>query len=143
MEIEQYLAQSRRILRHLGQHVWRRLKASGARVSEPIGGFYLFPDFSPLRERLAARNIHDSATLCERLLDEAGVATLPGADFGRPPEELTLRLAYVDFDGSRALVAAQQTPIDQELDKGFLELYCPNVAHATDAMIKWLEEPAT
>ncbi|MCB1918553.1 MAG: aminotransferase class I/II-fold pyridoxal phosphate-dependent enzyme [Candidatus Competibacteraceae bacterium] len=142
MEIEQYLAQSRRILRHLGGHVWRRLKASGARVSEPVGAFYLFPDFSPVRERLAARNIHDSAALSERLLEEAGVATLPGADFGRPPEELTLRLAYVDFDGSRALVAAQQTPIDQELDKSFLELYCPNVVQAMDAMVKWLEEPS-
>ncbi|HRH80046.1 MAG TPA: aminotransferase class I/II-fold pyridoxal phosphate-dependent enzyme [Thiobacillaceae bacterium] len=138
MEMEQYLAQSRRVLRHLGRHVWRRLKTAGATVSGPVGGFYLFPDFTPLRERLAARGIRDSAALADVLLQETGVAGLPGVQFGRPPEELTLRLAYVDFDGARALMAAQQVPLGKELDKAFLELYCPNVIRAVDAMAKWL-----
>lgn len=138
-EIESYLAHSRRVLRHLGRHVWRSLRDAGAAVSEPVGGFYLFPDFSPLRDRLERHGINGSAALCERLLEETGVATLPGADFGRPPAELTLRLAYVDFDGARALSAAQQVPIDQELDRDFLELYCPNVMQASAAMTAWLK----
>lgn len=139
-EMESYLAQSRRVLRHLGRHVWRGLRDAGASVSEPVGGFYLFPDFSPLRERLARHGIANSMQLCERMLDETGVATLPGADFGRPPTELTLRLAYVDFDGARALSAAQQIPLDQELDRTFLELYCPNVTQAAAAMTGWLKK---
>jgi aspartate aminotransferase len=139
-EMESYLAQSRRVLRHLGRHVWRSLRDAGAAVSEPVGGFYLFPDFSPLRDRLARHGITGSKTLCERLLDETGVATLPGEDFGRPAKELTLRLAYVDFDGARALSAAQQLPFDEELDKAFLELYCPNVTQATAAMVGWLKK---
>ncbi|MDP1524289.1 MAG: aminotransferase class I/II-fold pyridoxal phosphate-dependent enzyme [Rhodocyclaceae bacterium] len=139
-EMESYLAHSRRVLRHLGRHVWRGLRDAGAAVSEPVGGFYLFPDFSPLRERLARHGITNSTQLCERMLDETGVATLPGADFGRPPAELTLRLAYVDFDGARALSAAQQIPLDQELDRTFLELYCPNVTQATAAMSHWLKK---
>jgi aspartate aminotransferase len=138
MEIQQYLGQARRILRHLGKHVWRELRKAGASVSEPVGGFYLFPDFGPLREKLSVRGIRDSPGLCERLLDETGVATLPGVEFGRPSDELTLRLAYVDFDGGRALVAAQQTPLEKELDRDFLELYCPNVVHAMDAVRRWL-----
>lgn len=139
-EMESYLAQSRRVLRHLGRHVWRTLRDAGASVSEPVGGFYLFPDFSAMRERLARHGIVDSPTLCTRLLDETGVATLPGADFGRPPAELTLRLAYVDFDGARALSAAQQIPIAEELDRTFLELYCPNVMQATAAMAGWMKK---
>lgn len=139
-EIESYLVQSRRVLRHLGRHVCRALQGAGARVSEPVGGFYLFPDFSPLRERLERHRITSSAALCERLLEDTGVATLPGADFGRPPEELTLRLAYVDFDGARCLMAAQQIPLDQELERSFLELYCPNVIQATDAWVHWLKK---
>jgi aspartate aminotransferase len=142
MEIEQYLNQSRRILRHLGRHIWKQLKGVGAIVSEPVGGFYLFPDFGPLRAALAARGINDSAMLCERLLEETGVATLPGVEFGRPREELTLRLAYVDFDGARTLVAAQQIPQEKELDQAFLELYCPNVVHAITAMCRWIKTPA-
>lgn len=141
MEMEQYLSQSRRILRHLGRYVWKRLKSVGAIVAEPVGGFYLFPDFGPLRETLAARGISDSAMLSERLLEETGVATLPGVEFGRPREELTLRLAYVDFDGARTLVAAQQMPHDKELDRDFLELYCPNVVNAINAMCLWLKVP--
>ena len=139
MEMEQYLAQSRRVLRALGRHVWRRLQACGAVVSEPVGGFYLFPDFSPLRESLAAKGIKDSAALSTALLEETGVASLPGSDFGRPPEELTLRLAYVDFDGARALVAAQQVPPGKELDQAFLALYCPNVVNALAAMENWFK----
>lgn len=111
----------------------------GAIVSEPVGGFYLFPDFGPLREALAARGISDSVTLCERLLEETGVATLPGVEFGRPREELTLRLAYVDFDGARTLVAAQQIPHDRELDRAFLEHYCPNVINAISTMCRWVK----
>jgi aspartate aminotransferase len=137
-EMEQYLNQSRRVLRHLGRAIWKRLVAAGAAVREPVGGFYLFPDFGPLREKLAARGIATSAHLCERLLEETGVATLPGEDFGRPPHELTLRLAYVDFDGARTLMAAQQIPPDQELDAAFLELYCPNVIHGIEALARWV-----
>jgi aspartate aminotransferase len=137
-EIEHYLTQARRILRHLGRLVWHGLKEAGAVVPEPIGGFYLFPDFSPLREKLARQKITDSATLCERLLNETGVAALPGTDFGRPSEELSLRLAYVDFDGARAMSAAQQIPHEQELDRAFLDLYCPNVVQGTLAMTHWL-----
>lgn len=139
-EMKNYLAHSRRILRHLGRHVWRALRNAGAEVSEPVGGFYLFPDFSPLRKRLTRHGITSSVILCERLLDETGVATLPGADFGRPPVELTLRLAYVDFDGARTLSAAQQIPLDQELDRTFLELYCPNVTQAATVMSQWLKK---
>lgn len=137
MEIEHYLAQSRRILRHLGRHIWRSLRRCGAQVSEPVGGFYLFPDFSALREMLAGRGIRDSASLCSRLLDDTGVATLPGVEFGRPAAELTLRLAYVDFDGARALVAAEQIPPSKELDKAYLELYCPNMVHAIEQVTDW------
>ena len=138
IEIENYLSQSRRVLRHLGRHIWRQLKNSGANINEPVGAFYLFPDFSPLKDKLAERDITDSPTLCERLLEETGVATLPGTDFGRPEQELTLRLAYVDFDGARALSAAEATPAGKELDKEFLELYCPNVTHAINAICNWI-----
>lgn len=138
-ELERYLSSSRRILRHLGRYMWRRLKAAGASVCEPTGAFYLFPDFSPLRERLSRRGIETGSDLCERLLEETGVASLPGAEFGRPDQELTLRLAYVDFDGARAIEAVEQAPREKELDRDFLELYCPNVVRALEGLCAWVE----
>lgn len=138
IEIEQYLDESRRILRLLGRHLWRSIRTTGASVCEPVGAFYLFPDFSPCRNALAARGIRTSRDLCERLLEDTGIASLPGEDFGRPPEELTLRLAYVDFDGSRALVATRQHYANRDLDAEFLEVYCPNMVEAGAALCDWI-----
>jgi len=139
-EIEQYLAQCRRILSLLGQHLWTELRTAGLSVTPPAGGFYLFPDFSPLRGQLAARGIHDSETLCQRLLEESGVALLPGRAFGRPPEELTTRLAYVDFDGEAALAGAPALMAGEISDADFLARYCGRMTQSVAAIRRWLED---
>lgn len=138
-EMDEYLLQARRILRTLGRHLWRRLKAAGVDVLEPKGAFYLFLDFGPLRRRLELRGITTSDQICERLLEETGIALLPGSAFSRPAEELTARIAYVDFDGARAMVAAQAIPPQQELDKVFLETYCGKVITAIEILCDWLK----
>lgn len=100
-----YLDACRAILGALAARVAARLAASGAAVPPPEGGFYVMPDFEALRGRLARRGITDGVGLCQRLLDEAGVAVLPGAAFGLEPRSLALRIAFVDFDGRAALRA--------------------------------------
>jgi aspartate aminotransferase len=135
-EIDEYLSNARRILGALGPGVAGRLREAGCHLPEPEGGFYLFPDFSDHRESLRRRGIVSSAQLCERLLEEAGVACLPGTDFGRPATELTMRLAYVDFDGAEALRAAAD---DEEIDETFLHQYCGRVYAAADRILAWLQ----
>ena len=137
-ELERYLQQSRRVLAALGVHCSTALRQAGADVHDPQGGFYLFPDFSSIGPRLRSRGIHTSRQLCARLLEEAGVAVLPGEDFGRPPDELTARLAFVDFDGARALSAADLTPLDQPLSFEFLRSYCGAVVEAIHHTAEWL-----
>jgi len=139
--IDRYLCHSRRILQALGEEVRRRLIAAGVQAVKPRGGFYLFPDFSPLRERLAARGILTSSELCNRLLEETGVAILPGSAFGQPEEALTARLAYVDFDGVRALTASVKQNGSRKLDPDFLETYCGKVIEAVDRLVDWLDHP--
>jgi len=136
--IARYLWHSRRILGLLGRRCARRLAEGGALLERPQGAFYLFPDFSPLAQRLRARGIANNRQMCERLLEQTGVAILPGSDFGRPPEELTARIAYVDFDGARALTASEGIPRDQPLDDGFLGRYCPGVLEAVDRIVEWV-----
>ncbi|HEX7046343.1 MAG TPA: aminotransferase class I/II-fold pyridoxal phosphate-dependent enzyme [Gammaproteobacteria bacterium] len=132
--IERWLEKCRRVLAALGKHCAGELRAAGADVLDPQGAFYLFPGFNGLRDRLHARGIHDSLQLCERLLEDTGVATLPGTDFGRPPEDLSLRLAYVDFDGGAALDALDNA----HADKAFLQAHCANTLTAVQAMCDWL-----
>ena len=136
-EIEHYLAQCRRILRALGKHCTEQLKEAGVKVFRPKGAFYLFPSFSPLKKMLEARGINSNRELCERLLEETGVATLPGVSFGRPDYKMALRLAYVDFDGKAALEAAERIPLERPLDERFLRTYCANVTTAIDRICEW------
>ncbi|RLN82080.1 hypothetical protein BBO99_00003166 [Phytophthora kernoviae] len=72
-------------------------------VQVPQGGFYLFPCFRRHRKALALRGVATDEQLCAHLLQDTGVAILPGSCFGRAPEELFARLAFVDFKGEIAL----------------------------------------
>ena len=136
--IEDYLTHSRRVLGALGVEITRRLRAAGVRLQDPVGAFYLWLDFEGLADRLAERGVTDSATLCGRLLAEAGVAILPGVSFERPPEELTARLAYVDFDGGVALAESRAVPLDEPLPAEALERCCGKVLAGIDALCGWL-----
>jgi aspartate aminotransferase len=134
--LDEYLTLSRRVLKALGREVQGRLEASGIRCERPTGAFYLFPDFGSLRDELARRGITTSRELCRRLLDETGVGILPGSDFGCSEEELTARLAYVDFDGTRALREA--VVAGDQLGRGFLREHAPRVLEAAEAIGEWV-----
>jgi aspartate aminotransferase len=136
--IESYLAGARRVLSSLNIALASTLAGTGARLLPAEGGFYLFPDFSPLRDRLAARGIRTSQELCEGLLDETGVAVLPGSEFGRPADELTTRIAFVDFDGRAALEAAASRPGTEPLDAAFARQVAPRLLGGIERMAAWL-----
>ena len=140
IRVERYLWHARRILSALGNQCAEMLSRAGVRVLPPIGGFYLFADFAPFADRLAGLGVTNGQALCERLLADTGVAILPGSAFGRPHEELTARLAYVDFDGSSALAASEMITLDQSLPENFTELWCHNVIKAVRLISDWLTD---
>ena len=60
-------------------------------------------DFTSYRQSLRDSSLCTDTEICEKILEDTGVALLPGVSFGLPPEALCARLAYVDFDGTQAL----------------------------------------
>jgi len=134
-EIEGYVAACRRILGTLGNHCRQTLVEAGCRLPRLDGAFYLFPDLEPFRGKLAASGVAGSAALAERLLQDTGVAALPGEAFGRPAGELTLRLSYVNFDGSTALAAVMA---GEPVDEAFIRRHCPGTLAAIDRLANWL-----
>ncbi len=134
-QFEDYLLRSRRVLKALGIWAAATLRSAGGHCLAPEGGFYLLPDFSPLREALSARGITDATQLCSQLLEDTGVAVLPGTDFGRPADELSIRLAYVDFDGGQALESAGP---GTDLDYAWLRAHCPRVVQGIERMADWV-----
>jgi aspartate aminotransferase len=137
--IEAYLQHARRILSALGLWTASSLRDAGARLRDPAGAFYLFPDLSQLRERLAAQGIFSDRELCRRCLHDTGVAFLPGSEFGMEPEQLTVRIAYVDFDGAKAIAASRESGVDGVLDEAFLRNYCTPVMEGIDRLGDWLK----
>jgi len=69
------------------------------------------------------------------LLTDTGVAILPGSSFGRPANELTARIACVDFDGAKALTGAEQISTEVELDEVFLRQHCEKVLVAVEKCV--------
>jgi aspartate aminotransferase len=133
-EMQDYLHRSQAILAALSAYASTRLVQADAGFNKASGGFYLFPSFEHQRAAFEARGIHDGMQLCERLLEDTGVAALPGRFFGRPEAELSMRIALVDFDGGPALAAAAQEPINPD----FLRRYCGNVTTALDLLAGWV-----
>lgn len=139
-DLESYLWRVRRLLGALVREAAQRLSRAGARLEMPAGAFYLFPDLESHRQALAARGITGSAELCRCLLEETGIAALPGRDFGRPADELTLRLALVDFDGARALAAFEHG--SASVDEAFLARHCARTLEGVDRLVAWLRGDA-
>lgn len=133
-EIKSYVDHSARILSVVGHFVHRSLSHSGVRMPKPEGGFYLFPDFGHFRSALNAEDVYSSAELCKYLLEETQVALLPGSVFGRPENELTARLSFVDFDGTRVLelFKTNHFPTEEEILN-----HCPNITAGVQALAKW------
>ncbi len=138
-DIDRYLEQSRKILAALGKHLAAMLQAAGADVLAPEGGFYLFPDFAAYKPQLQARGITDSVEFCEQLLEDTGVAVLPGVVFGQPREELTVRLAYVNFNGSQLLGQVCKLKADEPVDEQFLQHHCQEPLTAIARVCDWLK----
>jgi aspartate aminotransferase len=123
--LQRFLEQQRSILADIGHWCAETLRQAGVAVYDPEGGFYLFPDFSAYREKLAACGITTGAELTQTILEDTGVALLPGSAFGMPKDSLTARLAYVDFDGAGALAGHDH--------------YNSNMAQGITLLCTWLQ----
>ena len=138
-EIDLYLSRVRQILKSLGNTLADHLNQAGIKTLSPDGAFYLFPDLSNFRGKLMERGINTSSQLCKKLLEETGVAILPGSEFGLPPETLTFRLAFVNFDGSKALKALEGQSQQSLPDETFLKTCCGDTLTAVKILSDWIQ----
>lgn len=130
-----YLKNQRTILSILAKKSHSALSDAGINVHEGEGGFYLYVDFTPFKEPLNSQGITTSEELCVHILKETGVALLHSEVFGIPAEYFSARLAYVDFDGTKALKAAENEEINQE----FVEKYCAHTLEGIRGMANWFK----
>ncbi|MDN3354914.1 pyridoxal phosphate-dependent aminotransferase [Actinomadura sp. DC4] len=101
-EIVEHLEASARLHGTVAAAVHRAVVAAGARCNPPQGGFYVYPDFEPVRAVLAAKGIVDAAGLQSYLLDRWGIGVLGGHHFGDEPGGLRFRAATSQLYGLTA-----------------------------------------
>jgi aspartate/methionine/tyrosine aminotransferase len=137
--LESYRLQSRHILKTIGNYTYQTLTDMNITTPAPQGGFYSFINFQHHRKNLAQRGITNSIELSDRLLQETGIALLPGVDFGREKNELLFRMAYVDFDGDAALNAFRPNEgLNDEFPENFIQKYAPKMVRAMEKLERWL-----
>ena len=140
ISIERYLNNARKVLKSLGFSIHKKLDRAGISAPKPEGGFYLFCSFKKYEAKLKKIGVTNSCELTKKLLEDTGVALLPGSVFGRPENELTARLAYVDFDGAKALAAAETLPPYKIPDDDFLSANCYHIIEAIDLLCEWIKK---
>ncbi len=102
-ELEQYTKDTRIIMKFVTQTFQKSLLDMDIICPKPEGGFYLLCQLKNHQQALNNHGILSSEELCEQLLNDAGIACLPGHDFGLAQDDFSIRLALVDFDGTKSL----------------------------------------
>jgi aspartate aminotransferase len=83
-----YRSQVTRLHLHCTTALYNALVESGLAVASPKGAFYLYPSFHPYAEQLEKMGIRTSQQLSHWLVEECGIAALPGSAFGEDDEGL-------------------------------------------------------
>ena len=114
-ELRDHIDNSRRLHGIVAAAVADRFVRAGAAVAIPRAAFYLYPDFEPLRERLAAlHGVTTGAGLTGLLLERHGMGVLPAVEFGEGDDALRMRVAtsllYGDTETRRYAALAATDP---------------------------------
>ncbi len=134
--IKRQVEASVKILNIIGEYVYHNLTQARIQCTKPKGGFYILIEFGSYKEQLDKKNITNSSDLANYILEEFNVALLPGIDFYFEPKELIFRLAYVDFNGRKAL--KKYLKKDLSLDTKFVETYASNLIKGTQKIIEFV-----
>jgi len=126
---EEYINNSRLILKEVGEYVYENLKSNKININKPQGGFYLMPEF-------LVTKFSTSEEMCSDILKETGVALLPGSDFGFSKERMLARLSFTDFDGNEFM---NNLTKKDKLDNSLVVKFAPKIVEGTKRLKAWVE----
>jgi aspartate aminotransferase len=125
----EYINKSRNILYAVGNYVYENLKSNKVLINKPQGGFYLMPEF-------LNKKFNSSSEMCDSILNDTGVALLPGNDFGFDQKKMLARLSFTDFDGQEFMSKIED---NQKIDNDHIVNFAPKIIEGVDKLKKWSE----
>tara|TARA_B100001142_G_scaffold317922_1_gene359419 strand:+ start:32 stop:1282 length:1251 start_codon:yes stop_codon:yes gene_type:complete len=132
-----YLNKSREILKFISEFIYSKFTSKNIDCVKPDGGFYMLCNFSKI-DVIKKYKFKNSQEMCQKILTDTGFAMLPGSDFGFKKNKLISRIAFVDFDGSKALKKFSFYK-KKEPDKIIKKLF-PNIFNGIYSLLNWLEQ---
>jgi len=124
-EVVEHIARSRRLHRATASAAHERLAAAGVSCRPPGGGFYLYPDFEPVRSHLAEQHVDGGDALASHLLERYEIGVLSGVAFGDDPGALRCRIAtsllYGNTTAERREALAAEQPAELPWIKASLD----------------------
>jgi len=124
-----YINKSKNILSVVGNYVYENLRSNKVLINKPQGGFYLMPEF-------LNKKFNSSSEMCDNILNETGVALLPGSDFGFEQKKMLARLSFTDFDGEEFMNKIED---NQKIDNEEINKFAPKIVEGVDKLKKWSE----
>ncbi len=125
-----YVSKSKKILKGIGEYVYKNLKSNNIIMNKPMGGFYLMPEF-------LNKKFNTSQEMCTDLLDKKNVAILPGSDFGFLNNKMIARISYTDFDGKNFM---SNINLDTNIDDDLIKKFAPKIVEGTKRLKDWVEK---
>jgi aspartate aminotransferase len=124
-----YINKSKNILGAIGNYVYENLRSNKVLINKPQGGFYLMPEFLD-------KKFNSSSEMCDSILNDTGVALLPGSDFGFDQTKMLARLSFTDFDGQEFMNKIEE---NQKIDNDEINKFAPKIVEGVDKLKKWSE----
>ena len=124
-----YINKSRKILSAVGNYVYENLKSNKVLINKPQGGFYLMPEF-------LNKKYNSSSEMCDSILNDTGVALLPGSDFGFDQKQMLARLSFTDFNGQKFMNGIKD---NEKIDIDKINEFAPKIVDGVNKLKKWSE----
>lgn len=135
--LKHYVAASAAILDGISSYIYHELSRCSIQCTVPQGSFYLMIGFENFKTLLKPLKLDTSTKLSHHLLDNYGVALLPGSDFGFKSNELFFRMAFVDFNGEKVMKAFEKV---KDIDELFIKENCISIYKGVQQLIKFTKE---
>lgn len=123
----EYINNSKKILSAVGNYVYKNLKSNKVLINKPEGGFYLMPEF-------LNTTFKSSIEMCDNILEETGVALLPGSDFGFNKDKMLARLSFTDFNGMEFM---NNLNLETKIDDDLIKKLAPKITEGVKRLKNW------
>ncbi len=133
---QNYLNKSRKILKFISEYIFSEFTSNSIECVQPDGGFYMLCSFSKIK-KIKQYKFKNSQEMCKKILSETGFAMLPGSDFGFKKNKLISRIAFVDFDGSKAL--KEFSSVKKFNNNTVMKKIFPNIFNGVNSLLDWLK----